>query len=306
MADSSPRLDFVNSLTSNVLQTDQANAAKVNDARTNLINYYTNLPTLTDTYKQLRSDQGVAQQEDLVNALTKNAMNTQTSIDNLDPAITLRAGNFDINEAKRQSILAKERLPLQQNLTDILKEKDIASIGLDQKNQMVSTLLSLASQDQERGARPLELGVDYTTQDREIALNLLTDIMGTQVSAFSGDQSAREAAAEAERNRAFQKQMAEASAQNSAAQNQASFENSLALENFRTANDLKLKQTVGAGTATEYMRLNQQKNEQATEDTYNNIVASSKTAQEVLDKIKANASSYTAQGIDVNGLLSRY
>lgn len=305
MADT-PRLDFVNGLTQNVLSTDNANKAKVDTARTALTDYYTNLPKLTDTYTNLREQNGIPQQEELVNSLTKNALNTQTSINNLDPAITLRAGNFDINEAKRQSIIARERTPLQNSLTDILKEKDIASIGLDQKQALVSQLLNLTQADQERGARPLQLGVDFTEKDREIATNLLTGLMGSQVSAYSGDVSAQQAAQEAEKQRQFQAAQTAEQAKLAASKDQNNFAQSLALENIRSANNIKEKTTVGAGTATEYMRLNQDKQQQATEDTFNNLVAGANTAQEVLNKIKENASSYASQGIDVNKLYSLY
>lgn len=303
---STPRLDFTKAITDNMVSADSANAAKVNTARDSLINYYKSLPTLTDTYTGLRESTGLNQQENLVNSITKNIMNTQSSIDQLEPAVKIRMGDFNVNDAKRASILARERAPLQTNLTDLLRSKEYESIGLDQKNSLVSQLFSLTQADQERGARPLQLGVDYSTSDREIAMSLLQSVASAQTSAFSGDVAAQETRDENARNREFQAQQAAAAAATKSAADNQNFAQAIALENLKSSNDMALKKTVGAGTATEYMRLGSEQSKQAAEDSFNNIVASSSTASEVLTKIKANAADLQAKGIDVNTMLSLY
>ncbi|MDQ3232676.1 MAG: hypothetical protein M3Q07_12730, partial [Pseudobdellovibrionaceae bacterium] len=237
-----PRLDFVKDMSGKFLESDKAEKVKVDAARGSLVNYWSNREGATDRFGRIAGEQGLSEQQSLVDSLTRNVMTNQDLIDSIEPSVNERSGEFLINEGDRTAIVARERAPIEQNLTKLLRSKEYAEIGLQGKQALVSTLMQLSFQDDEMGAKPLQLNVDYTEDDRKVARDIFSSIMGAQVSAFSGDQDSRDAAqarAEAER---MQREM-----------NQISFGQSKELENLSSSNSLKnslaLKAASGGGGA---------------------------------------------------------
>lgn len=189
---STPRSDFTNSSLQTMLSADAGKAAAQSDAQKALIEYYKGLPSVTDRYTKLAADNGLNEQQKLVDALTKNVMQTEDSVDAVEPSVNQRTGDFLVNEGDRTALVAREKQPILETLNKLLRNKQYEEIGLQGKQALVSNLLNLSLQDDQLRAKPLELGVDYTTEDRNTALSLWKEISGAQISAFNADQSAAE------------------------------------------------------------------------------------------------------------------
>lgn len=304
-----PRLDFVKGITSEYLASDAAYKAPQDAARKALIDYWGSREGAVDRFSRISDETGLGEQQKLVDSLTRNVMTNQDLIDAIEPSVNQRSGDFLINDADRTAIIARERAPVEQNLTKLLRSKEYAEIGLQGKQNLVSTLLQLSFQDDEMGAKPLQLGVDYTTEDRTIARQMFADIMGAKIGAFSGDQGAQEARDEAERNRVFQREM-----------NTINFEQSKEMENLSSANSLKNSLAIkaasggGSGAATPtsnpiYQGKTKQQIkdiEQKTEGAWNKIVGSSKTEYDVWRAINQNQKTLGDSGVDVRDLWARH
>lgn len=315
---STPRLDFVNTLTDSYLASDKEFATKQNDARNKLVNYYGSLEKPSDRFTRIAGEQGLSEQQTLVDSLTRNVMTNQDLIDAVEPSVNQRSKDFLINDADRTAIIARERYPLEQNLTKLLRSKEYAEVGLQGKMNMVSTLLNLSFQDDEQGAKPLQLGVDYTTEDRALAQKILGDVLGMQVNAFSGDQNTADQTAAEQRRQAFEKTMADLAYERTKEQNQTDFEQAKELTNLESTNSLNnslaLKRASGSsGTATGdklggiYSGKTDpeiRKIQQDTDDLWNMILSSSTTAADVKKKLEYVSSETT--NADVNELKSRY
>lgn len=293
---STPRLDFVKGLTDNMLNTDATNKAAVDTARSNLVGYYSNLPKSVDTYKNLSNEYGVQDQQKLVDSLTKDAMKQQDLVEAIPASVIARSGDFLINEADKTAITAREQKPVYDNLNKILRNKQYEEVGLAGKQALVSQLLQLTMQDQQMGAKPYELGVDFTTEDRKIANELLSSVLGVQSSAFGEDQSSADADRRAAEQRAFE----QTSQSNTFAQqdktNATDFANQLALKSVSASNSAANKSVSDAKKQTA----------QKTEDTWNKIVAGSSTEYDVWKKINQNQKTLASQGVDVQKLWSQH
>lgn len=309
-----PRLDFVKGLTDQALASDQTYATKQNDARNSLIGYYSGLEKPTDTYSRLSDENGLKEQQALVDSLTKDVMTQQDTLDNVDPNVTQRAGNFLVNESDRQAIVAREQKPIIDNLNKLLRNKQYEEVGLAGKQQLVATLLQLTQADNEQGAKPLQLGVDYTTDDRNAARELFSSIMGAQVGAFSGDQSAAESAAEAEKTRQFQAEQQQLSfgqqtdLANLTSKN--SLSNDLALKAYDTAHKTGSTASNGApndnSIYTGKTKAQVQQITNNTDNAWNKILAGAKTEYDVWKAINSNQGALSKANVDVQDLWSKH
>lgn len=301
------RLDFVKGLTDNLLNTDAANASKVNDARGALIDYYKNLPKSVDTFKNLNEEYGVTAQQKLVDSLTKDVMQQQDTYDAIPASVIARSGDFLINDADKTAITAREQKPVLDNLNKLLRNKQYEEVGLAGKQALVSQLLQMTLQDQEAGAKPLQLGVDYTTEDRKIANDLLSSVLGVQSSAFNSDQDSRDADRRAAEDRAFQEMMFD----KGTARDEASQSRTFAQQDKVNAQDfaqqLQLKSmSAGTSAANKAQKEAEKVTAQKTEDAWNKIVAGSKTEYDVWKKINQNQKTLASQGVDVAKLWSEH
>lgn len=311
-----PRLDFVKGLTDTFKTENAALQGKVDTARTGLIDYYKGLEDPTTRFNRIAGEQGLTEQQNLVNSLTKNVMQNQDLVEAIEPSVNARSGDFFVNDAQRTAIIARERAPIEQNLTKLLRSKEYAEIGLQGKQQFVSQLLQLAQQGDEQKARPLQLGVDYSTADRDAAREIFSNIiLPSQSGAFTSDQDAADAVraaeaqrqfqiAEAEKERSFQKSRDESSFANAITMENLSSENqlnsSLALKGFDVAN-----RTSGGGSSKSSKEA-EKAQKQATEDAWNKIVAGAKTEYDVWKAIDKNKDALGKSGVNVQGLWSKH
>ncbi len=271
-----PRTDYVADLFAKTQERDAQEKAKVDAARTALINYYAGLEPISDRYSRLSTEQGLPQQQELVNQLAGRALETEDLIEGIEPSVKQRSGDFLITEADRVAITAKEQQPLLKELNKILRQKEREEIGLTGKMNLVKELIAYSIEDDKQRARPYELGVDFTTDDRDTAMDLLTDLFSASTSAFSADISDAESRAEAERTRQFQ---------SSEAEKDRAFE--LKLEQIQQAN-----------------KKSTSKSDQKTKDVWNSIVAGAKTEYDVWKEINSKQDALRAAGVDVDELWS--
>lgn len=284
-----PRTDFV----TDIIKQMQEGVAKakqpVDTARQALIDFYAKLPSATDRYTKLRDEQGVAQQEELVNALARQAIDTTDLIEKIDPAVTERTGDFLVTEGQRTSMVARDQKPLLENLNKLLRNKEREEIGLSGKQNLVQQLLQLSFQDDTLRARPLQMGVDYSVEDMNMAIKLLSDSADRSTEAFFGDQSASESRQSAAESRAFEEMMTGVRQKNA-----------IELENLSSKNSLSNSLTLKNLTKVD------EKKAQQTDDTWNSILGRSKNEYDVWKDIDTNQKEYRAKGIDVDALWSAH
>lgn len=308
----SPRLDFVKGLTDQYLGIDAANKVKVDTARGKLIDYYSNLEDPISRFTKFSDQTGLSQQQKLVDNLTRETMTQQDLLDSIPASVVARSGDFLINDADKTAITAREQRPVAENLTKLLRSKQYEEVGLAGKQALVLTLLDLSFKGDAMGAKPLELGVDFTTEDRAIARELFSTILSSQSSAFSGDQDSRDAERRAEEDRAFQKAMQEATFNQQVNMENLSSKNSL-------ANSLALKAASGGGSGggsssaptsspiyNGKTKAQIKEIEAKTEDAWNKILAGSKTEYDAWKQIDKNQKALGASGVDVRQLWSNH
>lgn len=174
------------------------------------------------------------------------------------------------------SLVARERDPLEKNLLKLLRQKEYSEVGLQAKNQLVSELLNLSFKNDEMQAKPLELGVDFTDKDREIAISIFQDLADRQYSAFSDDRAE----------------------DYSREKSSTDFANQIYLENLRTQNDIsKYNATTGATSST---NKSQKESAQKAEDIYNGLLGKFDTEYDIWNYLMNNrekGANYVGQGI---------
>ncbi len=303
----SPRLDFAKGLTDKIMTSDQAERGKVDTARGSLINHYKGLENPTDRFTRLAESTGFNQQSKLVEGLTREVMTQQDLVESIPDSVRQRSGDFLINDADKTAITSREQRPVLDNLNKLLRNKQYEEIGLQGKQQLVSTLLDLSFKGDEMGAKPLQLGVDYTSEDRQIARELFTTILSSQSSAFSGDQDANDSNRRASEQRSFEEMMfGRREAADSASQGRTfaqqdksdatNFSQQLLLKGMSDAKSSSDKASTAAKKAAE----------QKTDDSWNKILAGSKTEYDVWKKINSNQKTLGSQGVDVSKLWSQH
>lgn len=284
-----PRVDYVEKLTENLMNEKGKYDSNVDAARAKLLEYYNNLEPITDRYENLRQEQGVSQQEELVNTLARMVMDQTDLVEAVPDSVTQRAGDFFINDADRVAMTAREQQPLMESLTKLLRNKEREEIGLAGKQNLVRELLQLSLQDDERRARPLEMGVDYSEADRAAAMDLLGSITNSKISAFSDDRSSRDAIDRQQEQFRQQLEMFNKEVSSEKEMEQIRQQNRIALENLQTSNSRSSKQE-----------------DQKTEDAWNSILGSAQTEYDVWKAIDQNQDKLRSQGIDVNKLWSKH
>lgn len=288
----SPRTNYVEQ----VLQGQQAEKQKydtvVNQNRQKLIDFYSKLESSTDRFNRLRTENGVAEQEGLVNALTKQAMQQTDLVEAIPDSVNARTGNFFVTEGDRTAIVAREQEPVINNLNKILRNKQYEEIGLAGKQQLVKELLSLSLQDDEMKAKPLVMGVDYSEKDRATAMELLQSMNQQRIGAFSADQDTtdRKTAADTEWQRSLEKLQKQFDMDKE--MNAIKFNNDVKLTNMSKSNSNANK------AADEEKKMRAAK----TEAAFNSIVGDSNTEWDAWNYINSNSDRLRAEGIDVDEL----
>jgi len=271
------RQDYARQMADELTRKDQEYQAKVQADRQKLIDYYASLEDPTSRYTRLRGEQGVDTQEALVNALGTQVLDVDKLIKDLEPSVNQRTGDFLVDEADRTAILSKERLPHQKDLIDLLEQKQREEVGLSNKYNLVQNLLEMSFRGDEMKARPLQLGVDYSNQEREAAINLLRDVIGMKTSAFNADMDTTERRQDAATDFARQ------------------------LEMEMTSHNNTLSRQAAAKAKSP--------GESLTEEAWGEIVsAASRTGDEVgsiADQIRRNTKNFEAAGVDVGELWKR-
>lgn len=184
-----PTYDFVSQAYDQLINRDSQLAKQQQSAQQRLIDFYNNLEAPQSRFTRIRQEQGVPQQEELVNRLGRQVMDLQDVIGGIDENVTARSGDFFMNEASRDALATKERAPHEENLVELLRQKEREEIGLQGKEQLVQNLLNLSIQGDELRAEPLRLGVDYNREERDIARQILSDMIGSKTSALEADTS---------------------------------------------------------------------------------------------------------------------
>jgi hypothetical protein len=287
--DTGARTAYADQLNKDVVKLDSAKSAESAAALKAMQDYFANLPTSTQVYGDLREQNNLPQQEELVNALTKQSMSLTDLVEAVPGSVNERTGDFLVNESDRTAIVAREQQPLLESLTKLLRQKQYEEVGLAGKQNLVKELLTLTMQDQERGAKPLQLGYDYSVRDREIAVDLLQGLNQTKFQAYDADLSSEEKKQQDAADKEFQKLM-ESIQQN----------NRVQLENLSSKNSLSNSLTLKAAS---------DKKEAAdtkTETAWNSLLGSAKTEYDVFTKLDKEQDKLRAQGIDVDKLWQKH
>ncbi len=272
-----PRLDFVTAGANRILEADKTRADAQVKARQALIDFYAGLKPATERYQEFRTAQNLPAQEELVNALTKNVMGQEDVLAGIEPSVNKRVGDFLVTEEDRGSILAREQKPVIENLNKLLRNKQYEEIGLAGKQALVKELLTYSLQDDALRAKPLEMGVDYTTEDRKIAGDLMKSLFGTQTEAYGADVTAAEKKTATVGEQAFE----------------------LSKQEKQFAHEIALEKVKQAGKTNE-------KKQTETDKVWNSIVNSSTSEWDVWSKINDNQAALKAKGIDVDELWRKH
>lgn len=262
-----PRSDFINQMTSDFRSQDTERAKASKEAQDKLISFYQGLEDPTSRYTRISSEQGLPQQQELVNAVTRQVLDTEGVIRDLEPAVNERVGDFLVTEGDKTSILARERDPHVKALTQLLQSKQYEEVGLSGKQNLVSQLLQLSYQGDELRAKPLQLGVDFTESDRKQARDLFVSLLSPTASAYSADLSAEESRQASERK----------------------FQQDKELESIKASN---------AAVKKSY--------DTATENAWNDILSRSTTEADVSRTLNMTAPLLQKQGIDVDELWAKH
>ena len=281
-----PRTDFVSNLYSQFQTQDAARQAESDKARKALVDYYTGLEDPTARYQRLRTEQGLPEQENLVNALTKDVMQQQDILDELEPSVNNRIKDFFIDEGDRASMLARESDPVIKNLNKLLRNKQYEEIGLSGKQQLVAELLNLSFRNDEMRAKPFELGVDFTKEDREMARQIFESLAGRSADAFSQDVGAQE-----ERDMFTKKLAADREAST------LDFEREKQMAAIKHQYDLEYKLTESPSSSE-----GKKDTKQKTETLFNNILGESRSEWEIWKNISDNEDLYRQLGYDLDYL----
>lgn len=284
-APSTSRTDYVGTLIANAQAQDSKYRETEKAAQDKYLAFLSGLEDPTSRFTRIRSEQGVDQQQELVNMLTKTVMSQEDTLDAIPDSVNARSGDFLMTDSDRVALTARESDPVIKNLNKLLRNKQYEEIGLQAKNQLVSELLSLSLQGDEMKARPLQLGVDYSSNDRKTAMDLLTSVMGTQVSAFDADRSADERRQTEDLN--FQRQLEFEKIQQ---------QNRKEMEQLQTQNSLSLKSSTKADDTKK----------QAAEDTWNQILGGAKTEYDVWNYLDKNQDALKKAGVDVEELWRKH
>lgn len=275
-APSTNRLDFINTLVSQFKTDEAARQQKSTDARQKLVDYYAGLEDPTQRYMRFREEQGLPQQQALVDALTRDVMKGQDNLEALEGDINKRVGDFLINDTGRASLYARESDPLIKNINTLLRNKQYEEVGLQGRQNLVSELLQLSFKNDEMKAKPLQLGVDFTDSDAQAAREIFRDLATRQTNAYFEDMDS----ADADRR------------------SSEDFARQIALENLRTQNDITAyNATTGANKAQgDAKKAAQDK----AKNVYNKLLGSFKTENEVWQYLMNNrekGQNFVGQGI---------
>lgn len=281
------RSSFASAITGDMAAKVGSYDSAINDSRNKLIEYYKGLEAPEARFNRLNEETGLNQQSKLVEALTGRVMQTEDQLDAIPDSVNQRSGDFLMTEGDRTALISRESEPMLRNLTKLLRSKQYEEIGLAGKQNMVSQLLQLSFMGDERGAKPLQLGIDYTTKDRENALQLLSSIANTKISAYDADLDSEETKMASELGYKRQQEM-----------NQLGHKQAIELEGIRSRNDLNNSMTLKNAS------LKKDAADQATENEWNAILGSPgvKTEYDVWKKIDQNQDTLRRKGVDVDKL----
>lgn len=283
------RTSFVDTQANQLMSKQAEQQAKVDASRKSLIDFYASLEDPTTRYNRIAGEQGLSEQQSLVNALTKQSMQQTDLLDEIEPSVNQRSGDFFINEADRVALVARESNPVIKELNKILRNKQYEEIGLQGKQNLVTQLLQLSIQGDEQRARPLTLGVDYSQKDMDSAMELLSSLTSTRINAFNADQSATES-----------KQAADLDWQRTLEKMAKSQEYSKELENLQSSNQLSRSLSLKSSDTTDEAK------SQKTENAWNSILAGASTEYDVWKKIDENQDKLRSEGVDVDELWAKH
>ncbi len=283
------RVDYVAAQQQEVLKKQAEQQAKVDASRKALTDFYATLEDPTTRYKRLSDEQGVSEQQALVNALTRQSIEQTDLLEGIDPAVTERSKDFFINEADRVALVARESDPVMKNLNKILRNKQYEEIGLAGKQQLVKDLLTLSIQGDEQRAKPLVLGVDYSERDMKDAMDLLSSLTNTRVNAFNADLTSYE-----------QKQASDLEWQRTLEKMQKSQDYAKELETLSSNNQL------ARSLATKSASKAEDTTARATESAWNSMLAEASTEYDIWKNIDKNQTALRNAGIDVDELWAKH
>ena len=277
-----PRLDFINQANQNMVNVNNRLQDQSNVARDKLTNYYSNLEDPVTRYMRIRNEQGLPQKEQVLNALNTQILNLDDNIEGIDENVTKRAGDFFINEASRQALVNREKLEPIKQMNTLLKQKERESVGYDQSVQLVRDLINMAGQADEQGAKPLVLGVDFSENDRKIAMELMNTITNRSIQAYDADVT------DAERRRSAEDD----------------FYKKMAFEKY--SSDLSQSRQIAVDNATK-KNTTAEKTVKANNDmAWNQILAGANTEYDVWQSIMQNQDALRARGVDVDELWKKH
>lgn len=265
-----PRYDAVQAVNQNLIDNQNKLLAQQQNAQQKVVDFYGSLEDPNARLDRFNSQYGVTDQQALVNALRKDVMNAQTSVDNIEPSVNARTGDFLVNEADRNAIIAREQAPLLKELNKLLENKSREEIGLSDAKNMVVQAIQAATQADQNRLQPLLLGVDYSKEDYNTAMGLLKEVSQNSLNAYFQDIASNEAQAADTRN----------------------FNQQVALQKMKDSS---------SNTKTQA-----DQTKQKTEDAWNYIVGLGSTEYDVWKYINENQDQLRSQGVDVNDLWSRH
>jgi hypothetical protein len=198
---STPPVGTISTPANQATPQDQYNAA-VKAAQ----DYWANTPTPDQTYQDLITKNGIPDVQSSLKTIAGNIGTQQNLLSNLEPDINKRTTGFDVNESQRRELLAKESAPIAKNIAELTNSEGATREDYNNRIALVNAMLQAAGQATQQKYQPLAIGVDAATK------NLDT---------YNSSQAAAN------------------DFKNKTAAEQTAHERQVALENLRTANNIK-------------------------------------------------------------------
>lgn len=116
----------------------------IDSAYSALSSFYNNLQNPAEQMNQLSSQYGIPDLQNSLKTIAGNIGTQQNLLSNLEPDISKRTAGFDVNEAQRRSILAKESAPLAKTISELTNSQAAAKEDYSNKMNLINTLLGLS------------------------------------------------------------------------------------------------------------------------------------------------------------------
>lgn len=105
--------------------------------------------------KELRQEYGIPEREKALQGLTEQVLTTEELLENVEGDVTKGTKGYLVPEYSRRKMVAERRKPLTEELSQLERARARERAGLERLSNLVSNLVNLRSQRQQRLTEPL-------------------------------------------------------------------------------------------------------------------------------------------------------